>query len=190
MYAWMHAQMHACMQSQDLHDEGLVDSFIYIYIYIYREREIYIYIYIYTYIHIYIYTYIHILCTCYIYIYIYIHTCIILLRVLPPRREASLQPGLICIRSHGRSGEAEFGLYVGFLSFVARSSRISPEFHQNFTRISPELTRIHQKSPEFHRNCTGCSPEYHRNFIGTSPEFTKIHRNFTGISPEYRMGAP
>ena len=76
-------------------------------------------------------------------------------------RFVSKKKALLC--SQTPCGEAE--LWFVWVSFVlACSSRISPESHQNFTRISPRI------SPESHQNLTRispeCSPEFHQNSPG------------------------
>ena len=45
---------------------------------------------------------------------------------------------------------------------LARSSKVSPEVHQNFTGISQEFTRM---SPEVHRNLTRIHLKCHQKFM-------------------------
>ena len=78
-----------------------------------------------------------------------------------PGFSAELRPlhGVVChwFASLGGVGRLMLRLFVGFLPFNTLFQdfvRISPEFHRNFTRSSPEFTRI---SLYFLRNFAGIS---------------------------------
>ena len=62
-------------------------------------------------------------------------------------------------------GKAELYAFLWAFCFSTRSSRISPENHQKFIGISPELTGVHQRF-------TRMLPELRQNFAGISNRST------------------